>query len=173
MRCATSLDELEDQWKQFLSRIERVWNKCESHFSRSPKWAGWKGPYEKARKSDPLLSYLRNARGADEHTIAEIVSREPGTMRIGAGSTGSLHLRGMVIRNGEVFVDGDGSIKLTFTPGRVKLLPVTNRGRTYDLPRSHLGRPVDPDNVIEIAEAGLRYYAGLLDSAERAFCAGG
>jgi len=43
MREAKSLDEFEEQWKEFLGRLERVWNKAFSHFGKSPKWNGWKG----------------------------------------------------------------------------------------------------------------------------------
>lgn len=40
------------------------------------------GKFESLRKKDQLLSYLINARGADEHTVNEIVGRESGGIGI-------------------------------------------------------------------------------------------
>jgi hypothetical protein len=75
MRNAKTIDEFEESWKTFLGRLERVWSKSINHFGKSPKWNGWKGKFESLRKSDPLLSYLVNARGAEEHTVNEIIKR--------------------------------------------------------------------------------------------------
>jgi hypothetical protein len=166
MRKANSLDEFEDAWKEFLSRLERVWTKSSNHFGKSPKWNGWKGNFEPLRRSDPLLSYLINARGADEHTVNEILTREPGGIGINPAEGNSLFIEHMTIKNGHVLIKSPQKIKIDFLPERIVLLPVNNRGRTYDVPTKHLGKSINSNNVISIAEAGAKFYQRFLDDAE-------
>ena len=71
MSYSNSASDFDDKWQQLLGYIERIWNKCNNHFMKSPKWSGWKGRFEIDRKNDPLLSYLKNARGAHEHAAQE------------------------------------------------------------------------------------------------------
>jgi hypothetical protein len=169
MRKSNALDQFEECWKEFLRRLERVWYKATNHYSRSPKWNGWKGKYEKARRKDPLLSYLVNARGADEHTVGEITGREPGGIGINPAEGNSLFIESLEVNNGVIKVKSPQRLRIDFIPGKVKLLPVTNYGRTYEVPNSHLGSPVDPANAIEIAEIAIRYYSKFLEGAEKYF----
>ncbi|MGA4049093.1 hypothetical protein ACI2VH_16790 [Ralstonia nicotianae] len=169
MRSAKALDEFEEHWKEFLGRIERVWNKALSHFGKSPKWNGWKGKTEKLRRTDSLLSYLINARGTDEHTVNEIVGREPGGIGINPAEGNGLYIERMTINNGQIRIQSPQRIRVDFIPARTTLLPVTNRGRTYPVPTSHLGMPVDPRNVISVAEAGAQFYQEFLSAAEAFF----
>lgn len=169
MREAKSLDEFEENWKEFLGRLERVWNKAFSHFGKSPKWNGWKGKAAGLRKTDPLLSYLVNARGAEEHTVNEIVGRESGGIGINAAEGNSLYIERMEINNGDIFIQSPQRIRVDFIPARTTLLSVTNRGRIYPVPRAHLGAAIDPNNVISIAEAGAQFYESFLVDAEEFF----
>jgi hypothetical protein len=169
MRNTTALEDFEEGWKEFLGRIERVWNKASNHFCKSPKWNGWKGKFEGLRRSDPLLSYLVNARGTDEHTVNEITGKEPGGIGINPAEGNSLYIEHMEINNGNIFIKSPQKIKINFLPSRTTLLPITNRGRTYSVPTTHLGKPVDPKNVIAIAEAGAQFYENFLVQAEEFF----
>jgi hypothetical protein len=171
MKTAKTLPELEEHWKEFLRRLERVWNKAAHHFGRSPKWNGWQGRHDTARRKDPLLAYLVNARGAEEHTITPIASSKDASIGIGAGPTGSTYIKRLSIQNGQVEWEGEGSLAITFHAAEFKLLPVVNRGRTYDPPRVHQGRAVNPANALEIAAAGIVYYETFLSDAEAAFVA--
>jgi hypothetical protein len=169
MRNTKALEDFEEGWKEFLGRIERVWNKASNHFCKSPKWNGWKGKFEGLRRSDPLLSYLVNARGADEHTVNEITGKEPGGIGINPAEGNSLYIEHMEINNGNIFIKSPQKIKINFLPSRTTLLPITNRGRTYSVPTTHLGKPVDPKNVIAIVEAGAQFYENFLVQAEEFF----
>lgn len=168
MRQAENLEQLEEHWKDFLSKLERVWHKAYNHFSRSPKWNGWKGKYEQARKKDPLLSYLVNARHADEHTVSDITGRETGGIGINPAEGKGLYIEKMEIRNGVINIKSPQNLAICFIPDKVKLLPVTNYGRVYEVPTSHLGTPIDPSNVVAVAEVAASYYAKFLEEA-RAF----
>lgn len=171
MRKATSLQELDEQWKEFLHRIERVWNKAASHFKKSPRWNGWQGKYLKLRGNDELLCYLVNARGADEHTINEITERTEGGFSLLAGPSGNLHIHSLKTDSfgniSELYVNPGTVAK--FDVARVKLLPVRNRGVDYNVPRQHLSQPVDPDNLIDIAERAIKFYDGFLVAADAFF----
>ncbi|HEY8099639.1 MAG TPA: hypothetical protein VIF82_02705 [Burkholderiaceae bacterium] len=169
MRNAKTLDEFDESWKELLGRLERVWTKGINHFGKSPKWNGWKGKFEPLRRSDPLLSYLVNARGADEHTINEIIGRDPGGIGINAAEGNSLYIEHMEIKNGKIFIQSPQKIRIDFLPARTTLLPITNRGRTYPIPTSHLGNFVDPMNVIAVAELGVQFYECFLSQAEEFF----
>jgi len=137
MRRAASLDVFEDHWKSYLNRLERIWNKASHHYGKSPKWNGWKGRYEQLRKKDELLSYLINARGADEHTVNAIVSREPGGIGINPTEGNSLFLEEMTIQNGVISIKSPQKLRVDFIPAKTKLIPITNRGRTYPAPTTH------------------------------------
>lgn len=169
MHNAKTLDAFEEAWKKFLGRLERVWNKGESHFGKSPRWNGWKAQFVGLRKTDPLLSYLCNARGADEHTVNEIVGRETGGIGINPVEGNSLYIERMEINNGNIFIKSPQKIRVEFFPARTMLLPVTNRGRVYDVPSSHLGNPVNQRNVIAIAELAAQFYEQFLTKAEEFF----
>lgn len=169
MRNGKTLDEFEESWKEFLGRLERIWTKGINHFGKSPKWNGWQGKFEPLRISHPLLSYLVNARGADEHTVNEIVGRQPGGIEINPAEGDSLYIEHMTVNNGNNFVKSPQKISVDFLSARTTLLPVINRGRADPVPTLHLGNPVDPINVIAIAEAGARFYERFLSEAEAFF----
>lgn len=169
MRNAKSLNEFEECWKSFLHRLERVWNKASHHYGKSPKWNGWKGKYEQLRQRDPLLSYLVNARGAEEHTVNEIVSRDGGGIGINPAKGNSLYIEEMTINNGTISIKSPQQLRIDFISAKTKLLPVVNRGRTYPVPTTHLGRQIDPANVVEVAEAGAKFYEKFLNEVESYF----
>ena len=167
---AKSLEDLEEFWKEYLRRLERVWSKSVSHFGKSPKWNGWQGKFLKLRKNDPLLSYFINARGAEEHTGGEITERDPGWLNINFGPGDHAYVERMVIENGMLKeLRGPKGLVFEFRPARVKPLPITNRGVIYPVPAQHLSKAIDPNNLLDIAERGVTFYAGFLDEAESFF----
>lgn len=170
MEAAESIQQFESAWKDFLHSTERLWNKSLAHFKKSPKWAGWAGRYFQDRSRDQLLSYLINARGAEEHTVEPITAVEGGGFGINPAEGNSLYLERMEINNGVLSVKSPQALKITFFPARTKLLPVTNRGRVYPVPASHCGGDIDPTNVVSIARTAATYYGAFLDEAEKFFC---
>ena len=153
-----------------MRRTERSWNKAQAHFGKSPKWSGWQGKVEQQRKSDELLLYLIQSRGAEEHTVNAISERQPGGIDINPASGNSLFIERMEIRNGQIVeLRSPQAIRIDLLPPRIRLLPVTNRGRKYEVPTSHLGSRVDPTNVIAIAKAAYRFNEKVLAEAEAKF----
>jgi hypothetical protein len=169
MKESTTLDQIEEAWKVFLHCIERVWNKTASHYAKSPKWNGWQGKFLKFRKDDQLLVYFIHARGAEEHTVEEIVGRESGGIGINAANGNSLYIERMVINGPNVWIKSPQALRIDFIPARTVLRPITNRGRVYPVPTEHLGKKIDPNNVVQLAEAGLTFYTNLVEEVEAAF----
>ena len=169
MRHAQALGEFEEGWKEFLRRIERTWNKMQSHYGKSPKWTGWQSKYESLRKKDQLLSYLVNARGAEEHTVDSVVSTTPGGVTINPASGNFMHIESLSLNNGILRVKSPQEIKISFISAKTELLPVVNRGRRYEVPKEHLGHAIDPQNVSSIATAAFAFYESALADAENFF----
>ncbi len=168
MSSSESLEAFEDHWKEFLRRLERSWSKAEAQFGSNERWSGWQGRFSRARKKDPLLSYLRHARNADEHTIAPITERKESQLLIrAAGPEGRSHIKRIRIgEDGMLMIEADGSLELSFQPYQSFLLPVVNRGNSFPVPTRHLDSAIDPTNVLSIAKAGLEYYSNFLAEAE-------
>ena len=166
---STSPSDFDDKWQRFLGHLERFWNKCQNHFGRSPKWNSWKGRFEKQRRTDPQLSYLINARGAHEHTVADITEKKSGSIGIGAGPSGRVHIRHLHIGPNGISGYWDGDLAVTFTPDRVDPAPVTIRGRVYQVPTTHLGNPLADTSAIALGQHGLAYYRKVVVEAEKFF----
>jgi hypothetical protein len=171
MTTASSLNEYEEYWKEFLHNLERSWNKLTSHLKRSPKYQGWveRGKTEKLRRQDQLLSYLVNARGAEEHSVADISKQQPGGIGINPAFGNSLHLNKLEINNGQIHIDSDQPLRIDFIPGKVELLSVENRGRTYDVPSQHIGNDLETKDPVEIAKLGVAFYKAYFEKAEGHF----
>lgn len=141
MRRAPSLDELEDAWVSYLRHLERTWNKAQAQLKGSSKFQGWphRGRTEALRSKDPLLAYLRNARGCDEHGISPIAEKKLGGVGINAAEGNRLHIQRMEMINGTIRIQSPDKLKITIEPGQLRLVEVVNRGVTYQVPTSHLG----------------------------------
>lgn len=171
MTKAETLGDLESLWKRFLHHLERTWNKAEAHYCKSPKWSGWHGKYAQARKKDELLVYFVKARDADEHGIEDISQTEMGRVEVGMPQNpGPISINFSVGAGGRVRIhQASGPVEVTATAGQVRLLPVTNRGRTYEVPKQHLGNPINSSNLSELAMMGISYYEQFLLAADGFF----
>lgn len=197
MRNASDLSTLEAYWQEFLHRLERSWNKSVSYMKRSPRFQGWveRGHTLRLREQDPLLCYLRNARGADEHTVEAIVEREPGiitvssadqkpmmkvevsfpiengtTVRFGGAGVSSLCASVLLTKNPDPqAIVANQPVVVDFKAAKLKLIQIINRGRTYYPPTAHLGHQLNELGPIEAAEIGLKFYESYYNKAEEYF----
>ena len=171
MSNAATLDDYEESWKDFLHNLERAWNKLVSHLKRSPKYQGWieRGKTEKKRRQDQLLSYLVNARGAEEHAVSDITSQEAGGVGINPAVGNSLFINMLEIKNGQMLIDSEQSIKIEFIPGKVILLPIENRGKRYDVPATHLGEELENSSPVDLAKKGIEFYHAYFEKVEKQF----
>lgn len=173
LQSASTLEEARHAWLDFLFDIERVWNKLQAHYSKSPKWGGWCSPYVKARKQDQLLQYLQQARNAEEHTLDETTALVPGRVTgiQSAMPNKPVHIESLQIHRGSMRLEAaPGTLEILVSPPQMVLQPAKNRGVAYAVPTSHLGRRTDARNVIAVAQMAFEYYQVAADKAEAFFC---
>lgn len=155
-------------WQDFLIHLERIWNKAEAHFSKSPKWGGWCSPYARLRKKDPLLSYLRHARNADEHTTAPISMTGPRQLRINPISGSDLYIKKLESINGRITLETDAPVRFRVVDGKAAPIAVTDKNVEYAVPTVHLGQPFNA-KFDRMAELALAFYEDALTKAEEFF----
>ena len=156
-----------DHWIEFLRAIERLWNKAEAAFSRSPKWQPWQGKYVRLRRTDGLLCYMAQARNMEEHSDEPSAVALPGSMSIGRGG-GEVFIEKLVIDGQGKVAEYRGSHPIEVTPPRISTRAVDNRGVQINPPTSHLGHPIASD-VTSMADAGFAFYKAFLEAAEAKF----
>ena len=169
MASAQTLGAFEEHWKEFLRRLERSWNKLNALHKSDPRWNAWQSPYVHMRRTDQLISYLVNARGADEHSVQEITAAEGTSVTINPATGSGMHIERMVFTRNSIHVQSKQPVKITFSPAKIRLLPVVNRGQTYPVPTEHKGDSLDPSNITALAEAGLAFYYQAVAAAEKHF----
>jgi len=167
MAGAHDYNEIELQWENLLSRVERCWEKTVLELTPKPKFGGIRSKYEGLRKTDPLLAYLKQARNANEHSL-QIVLRADGSRIAKLEGEGGgelvqiLHIGNNVFR---IIPLNDAARKgLKFYP-RCKVLQVENRGAKFPEPKTHLGQNV-PNDFLIIGELGIEFYRKALDDIQ-------
>jgi hypothetical protein len=172
LKAAASLETLDACWLNIIRYLERCWNKTNAELKRNSKWQGRpaRGQIERQRKQDPLLAYLCNARGADEHGIADITAKEPGAFGIGPAAGNNLYIERLTIKNGRITeLRSPDRLRIVIQPAKFALAPVVNRGVTYHVPTSHEGNELVDNDPISIATAGIAFYSRILDRIETEF----
>jgi hypothetical protein len=168
MKSAEDFREFEYHWKAFLTAIERVWIKAER--ACQPvlnSFARWQGSYTRLRRKDPLLRYLKHARDADTHTVAEIIQQHPGEISIHPDPTG----RSASIRNLQVWPDGSWSAEtfggkpdVRVILPHIKLVRFKEGNDWYNPPTMHLDKQIVDQAAIEIAVLGYDFYRSFLNA---------
>ncbi|MCP3462129.1 hypothetical protein [Bradyrhizobium sp. CCGUVB23] len=171
MRNAKTLDELAALWEEFVAEQHRVYLRLRKATEHGPG-KGWFDQILNEQRSDELLSYLLHARDAAEHGIERITEKRGGGIGIGPKQGNSLYVKHMQISNGHdgVHVEVDpetmAQIKVEFIPGKVHLVAVTDRGKVYQPPVTHLGKPISDLSPIVAAELAVKYLETKLAEAE-------
>jgi hypothetical protein len=171
MGSARTFDEFEDGWRDYLGALEKAWLKAERECqSVRDQFEPWQQQFRAARKSDPLLRYLSHARNADTHTIQDTLSQSAPSIGLGPAYGHAWHINRLEIRNGRItHYSGDKPMKITFIPGRLELLPVVDRGVSYEPPNSHREKVLSKKDPISVGALGLAYYEEFIAEAERRF----
>jgi hypothetical protein len=172
LRVAKSPQVFDECWVNILRYLERCWNKTQAAMKHLSKWQGWpgRGRIIDLRKTDPLLSYLCNARGVEEHGIAAITAKKPGSISIGGlRRPGTTVIENLIFRNGHLELKSDRPLPVTIQPSTIVLVPVVNRNVTYAVPTSHDGTPLTGNDPVTVATAGIAFYTRCLELIELEF----
>lgn len=170
MKLADSMETFESEWREFLTCLEKVWNKTERTCQpQRNKFQPWQGRFEALRKKDMLLRYLKQARDADNHSIQDMTEIKPGEMTLEFANPVGASIQHLEIRGGQVVsYQGDPLIQKT-TPPHPIAVRIQNNGVWYNPPTSHLGLPVPNLHPITLAGLGLAFYSDFVDQVERKF----
>jgi hypothetical protein len=169
------LHVLDECWITFVRHLERCWYKTQAHMKGNSKWQGWseRGHIERQRKEDPLLSYLLNARGAEEHGISDLSVKQMGRLRILRPDEPPPEyiqkVTGLGGRVTQLMNLHDGRISAVEQQGQFLLIPVVDRGITYAVPTVYKGQPLAGSDAVTVASAGAEFYSKTLDRIESEF----
>jgi hypothetical protein len=166
MREAKTFPVLEDAWTDVLSALGKVWMRTIDASKANKTLTGkWRVSQETLRRSDSLLCYLHHARNVDQHTVADAVESTPASYGIAIPvMPGGTYIDHLEIRGGQVVsYRGNAPIQRTYTPARIALLAVTDRGVTYQPPTNHMGVPLKAQTPLIAAELGVKYMAAMIE----------
>lgn len=145
-----------------------MFNKLHLACRDDPRAFPWYGRKKHEREQDETLVYLLQARHSNEHSLDDITEQAPSFLSIGAAG------EEVIIR--ELRIDGKGNLsgavsgkpKVTITkgPAKLKLLPVTNRGVTYQPPKEELVAELEA-TPWRICETAIAYAEQLLQEASQ------
>lgn len=115
------------------------------------------------------MSYLINARGADEHSIENIVGKVGPGFGVNPVEGDTLVINSMTIVEGRMVLDSPHDVLIEFRPARIELKEITNRGARYEVPVVHLGTPIGARDVVTMARLGYNFYEDFLNKAHQYF----
>lgn len=171
MRSATSYDEYDEAWSDFLSRIENVFSRIKVAAETHKKYPSFSSRTNHLRATDSLLVYLKQARNSVHHGIADTSKYVTGGFGINpVAPGGSVHIKSLTFdKNGNINIIAGSPIKVNVIPSSVEAIPCRNRGVTYNPPDSHLGKALKTKSPIDIAVLGIEFYESYLAEAENLF----
>jgi len=167
-----SIEDLEDEWKNYLNAIEKCWVKTERACQHvRNKFQPWQGNFAKERKKDPLLKYIKHARNSDQHTIQEgMENKDASSSMYVEGGPGVTHIERLEIKDGKlVEYKGNKPLIIENLPNRVELLRVKDGSKTYNPPKSHKEIKLHWPAPIDVAVLGLEYYRDFVSQVEQRF----
>ncbi len=172
MTKSKTIEDLEDEWKNYLNSVEKCWVKAEracQHIRN--KFQPWQGEFANERKKDPLLKYIKHARNSDQHTIQEGMQKKyaSSSMYI-EGGPGITHIERLEIRNGRlVEYRGNKPLIIENLPNRVELLRVKDGSKWYNPPKTHKQVKLPWPAPVDVAVLGLEYYRNFIKQVEETF----
>src|ERR1043166_1803667 len=177
---ATELNDIREQWDNFLFATTTVYNKLKKGAQGHGKSQSWYGRIANARRKDELLRYLQHARDVEEHGLLE--GTEPTEEGVVIGPTFDPNEVPAVFTYKSNTTDPPRNFKVTnMATGETKdavqhsfrtyLKVVSVRddrfGDTFDPPTSHQGAAVNTDNPANIAALAVKYLERLVAEAEK------
>ena len=162
MERAQGFSALDEGWSNFLVASKLVFTKLGAGAKGDPASESWFSRKLGQQKADPLLSYLYQARNAEEHGLNRSIEHAY-DIRV---------VDGVVLEVDVAFeANGDVTFRNSHDPNEVvhfalkgTLKPVTDKrsGRNFAPPVEHLGAPLRDTSAFGIADAMIAYLERLL-----------
>ena len=150
--------EMASHWGDFLIALGGIYTKLEQGAKGNGPCNGWFGKKKHERRTDPLLSYLQQARNAEEHGLGDVTQIAGSGVSIPPGAMALLHT------DGHSFTATNIIGEVTVPRDRVKLCPVYDdrSAKWFAVPTVHLGKPVENNSPGVVGSLGLAYLDALL-----------
>ena len=147
--CATQdFQVIELNYRNVLNHVEKLWVKAErASVALGGRFSNWQRPYRNQRSQDPLLSYFRHARNADNHTAQDISYLVTGHLILGH-KFAHLKLLQKTCPAVDEFVD---------------------RGLAYKVPEMHLGTELNTKDPRHLSVYVCNFYAEYLRELQQQF----
>ena len=126
----------------------------------------WFDQKKSERKSDPLLSYLRHARNAAEHTLNNGANKAEISVS-GRATDADGFLGFSVGPDGQMIPSFDGMTDVRIHKNEIMLNAAIDRGVAYRPPEEHLGAQINGDTAREVACLALEHMENLVNEAVR------
>lgn len=165
MERATRFSDLDSSWSNFLVASKLAFAKLGAGAKGDDASEGWFWQKLGEQRADPLLSYLFQARNAEEHGLERSIEHAY-DIRVVEGV--SLEVDATFESNGDV------TFHKTHSPDEVvhfalkgTLKPVVDirSGRTFWPPAEHLGSPLRDTSAFGVADAAMAYLEQLISEA--------
>lgn len=178
LESANTLGEAESAWSDLLLAANGIYSKLEQGSKTSGRAEGWFGRAKRARKDDPLLSYMHHARNSEEHAIedvtvrlevgqATITVRQPydplklDGVQISVGTDSSGHVR--VTSSNEDLI----STKMYDKPSLALVRVKDSRYKdVFDPPSEHLGARLADPTPLKVGKLFVDYMTKLIEDAK-------
>lgn len=148
MKAANTAQHFEAAWRGILeesySCFEKIKGLCKDH----PRLKPWMDKRKDLTRSDPLLSYIYNARNAKTHGLNMAHRWHGPTLIVGN------FVEGPPTSN-NFAVTGLGAY---YEPPSMYLVDAINFGKTYPVPKEHLGKPIIFPTPLALAELVCAYF---------------
>ncbi len=165
-----SFEEFEASWEDFLNLLNTIFSKLEQGAKADSKSKAWYDKIKHERRTDPLLSYVQQARNSEEHTL--IGTTDKTGFRIEAVGKGA-----KVVRSGhkdnrlEVIAPANAKageeLFRIHAPG-IYLVDVTcqRSKKRFPVPTSHLDTELYQNDPISVASLAINYAEEMINIAE-------
>ncbi len=161
VRAADSASKMDAAWLEFLRSASRFYSTLSTASKVSGKAKAWFGRQKSIRRTDPLLSYIHQARNAEEHGLRHITVRDSTQVVLHPGS--------------EVWLRSDGkqwhieNASGDYRPSHdvVALVTVTNEeyGDTFDPPTISQAGVLREMTPLEVANVASERFEALFVEA--------
>jgi len=171
LKTAQDWRDFESGWTRLLSALNAAYQILGDSARGNPKSVGWFSKVLGQRRADDLLSYMMHARNANDHGIEEVIKLQFGGLGIGAPGA-HVYIEKLRLGPGGKILelcgseDGGKPLTVAYYPPRVHLVPVTDRGVTYQPPKTFLNKPIADTSPLAVAHEVLQFMVILFGEAE-------
>jgi hypothetical protein len=165
LQTSNTVPDVQRHWAAFLVAAGRVFTKLERGSKSSRESIAWFGTIKEKRRTDPILSYIWNARNVDEHGIEEVTQFQSGSVKyVDPTPEESAAFRQKMQKIGKPYT-ALAHIEVVFP--HVRLVEIVVREGRFQPPRQSTGDLMAPAAVALLAlafiENALEDAAGLVE----------